>query len=60
MARARNAGELRNDIDKAMSLIPGAKRLNLHAIYLETPCGFSKPRTSSPCQQCIETGIASS
>ncbi|HAI05672.1 MAG TPA: L-rhamnose isomerase, partial [Pantoea sp.] len=34
--RARNAGELRNDIDKAMSLIPGAKRPHLHAIYLES------------------------
>lgn len=34
--RARNASELRSDIDKAMSLIPGAKRLNLHAIYLES------------------------
>lgn len=34
--RARNAVELRADLDKAMSLIPGAKRLNLHAIYLET------------------------
>ena len=34
--RARNAEELRADLDKAMSLIPGAKRLNLHAIYLES------------------------
>ncbi|MGK3141373.1 L-rhamnose isomerase [Pantoea sp. C2G6] len=34
--RARNARELRSDLDKAMSLIPGAKRLNLHAIYLES------------------------
>lgn len=34
--RARNAVELRADLDKAMSLIPGAKRLNLHAIYLES------------------------
>ncbi|MCA1174876.1 MULTISPECIES: L-rhamnose isomerase [unclassified Pantoea] len=34
--RARNADELRSDIEKAMSLIPGAKRLNLHAIYLES------------------------
>ncbi|OON39983.1 L-rhamnose isomerase [Izhakiella australiensis] len=34
--RARNAGELRADIDKAMALIPGPKRLNLHAIYLES------------------------
>ncbi|EXU76929.1 L-rhamnose isomerase [Erwinia mallotivora] len=34
--KARNATELRADVDKAMSLIPGAKRLNLHAIYLES------------------------
>ncbi|KKB05222.1 L-rhamnose isomerase [Pantoea anthophila] len=34
--RARNASELRGDIDKAMSLIPGLKRLNLHALYLES------------------------
>ncbi|OQA85357.1 MAG: L-rhamnose isomerase [Lentisphaerae bacterium ADurb.Bin242] len=34
--RARNAAELRMDLDKAFSLIPGAKRLNLHAIYLDT------------------------
>ncbi|KAB8313691.1 L-rhamnose isomerase [Erwinia endophytica] len=34
--KARNAVELRADLDKAMSLIPGPKRLNLHAIYLES------------------------
>lgn len=34
--RARNAAELRQDLDIASSLIPGAKRLNLHAIYAET------------------------
>lgn len=31
--RARNIEELRTDILKAMSLIPGKHRLNLHAIY---------------------------
>lgn len=31
--RARNLEELRADILKAMSLIPGTHRLNLHAIY---------------------------
>ncbi|MCM1111057.1 MAG: L-rhamnose isomerase [Clostridium sp.] len=31
--RARNIDELRSDILKAMSLIPGTHRLNLHAIY---------------------------
>jgi L-rhamnose isomerase len=34
--RARTAGELRADFKVAMAQIPGKKRLNLHAIYLET------------------------
>jgi L-rhamnose isomerase len=34
--KARNATELRRDLDKAYSLIPGTHRLNLHAIYAET------------------------
>jgi L-rhamnose isomerase len=34
--RARSAAELRRDLDRAYSLIPGDHRLNLHAIYLET------------------------
>ncbi len=34
--KARNAEELRIDLDKALSLIPGTHRLNLHAIYAET------------------------
>ena len=34
--RARNAEELRKDLDFAMSLLPGVLRVNLHAIYLET------------------------
>lgn len=34
--RARNVDELRADLDLAISLIPGAKRVNLHATYLET------------------------
>jgi L-rhamnose isomerase len=33
--KARTASELRSDLDKAYSLIPGTHRLNLHAIYLE-------------------------
>ena len=33
--RARNVGELRSDLELALTLIPGAKRVNLHAIYLE-------------------------
>lgn len=31
--KARNILELQNDIEKAFSLIPGRKRLNLHAMY---------------------------
>ena len=34
--RARNADELRADIEKVLSFLPGKKRLNLHAIYAET------------------------
>jgi L-rhamnose isomerase len=34
--RARTAGELRADLDVAFAQIPGNKRLNLHAIYLES------------------------
>ena len=34
--KARNAQELRRDLDKTYSLIPGTHRLNLHALYAET------------------------
>jgi L-rhamnose isomerase len=34
--KARTPDELRQDLEKAMSLIPGEHRLNLHAIYAET------------------------
>lgn len=34
--RARSAAELRGDLELAFSLIPGLKRVNLHAIYLES------------------------
>lgn len=42
--KARNATELRSDIELALTLIPGPKRLNLHAIYLEsdTPVARNK------------------
>jgi len=33
--KARNPSELRQDIEKVMSLLPGKQRLNLHAIYGE-------------------------
>lgn len=35
--RARNIGELRADLEVALKAIPGKKRLNLHAIYLDWP-----------------------
>ena len=34
--KARNADELRTDLDKGLSLIPGALKVNLHACYAET------------------------
>lgn len=34
--KARTADELRSDLDRAYSLVPGSHRLNLHAIYAET------------------------
>jgi L-rhamnose isomerase len=34
--KARNAAELRQDLDLVYRLLPGRHRLNLHAIYLET------------------------
>ncbi|MBN1259315.1 MAG: L-rhamnose isomerase [Anaerolineae bacterium] len=34
--KARNADELRADLDQAFGLLPGVHRLNLHAIYAET------------------------
>jgi len=34
--KARTPDELRADLDKALSLLPGSHRLNLHAFYAET------------------------
>lgn len=34
--KATSPEELRNDLEKALSLIPGQHRINLHAIYAET------------------------
>ncbi len=33
--KARTIGQMRDDLDKVMSLLPGKQRLNLHAIYGE-------------------------
>lgn len=35
LGRARNLDELMKDIDLTFSLVPGSKRLNVHAIYLD-------------------------
>lgn len=43
--RARTPDELRSDLDKALSLIPGRHRLNLHASYAETG-GIAVDRTA--------------
>ena len=41
--RARTPEELRQDLEKAMSMIPGEKRLNLHACYGENiPKGIER------------------
>ncbi|HWB52991.1 MAG TPA: L-rhamnose isomerase [Tepidisphaeraceae bacterium] len=42
--KARNAAELRSDLDKAFSLIPGKNRLNLHAFYAEHQPGKTADR----------------
>ncbi len=34
--KARNADELRQDVEQALRLIPGTHRFNLHAMYAET------------------------
>ncbi|MCF6285142.1 MAG: L-rhamnose isomerase [Candidatus Hydrogenedentes bacterium] len=34
--KARNADELRQDVEEALRLIPGSHRFNLHAMYAET------------------------
>ncbi|GMQ57674.1 L-rhamnose isomerase [Vallitalea sediminicola] len=36
IGKARTPDELRADLEEVFSLIPGEKKLNLHAIYLET------------------------
>lgn len=38
--KARSGDELRQDLDKALGLIPGKHRVNLHAIYAETEGKF--------------------
>ena len=40
LGKPRNLDEFRADVDKALSLIPGKHRLNLHASYLENKGAF--------------------
>lgn len=42
--KARNAEELRADLGVALALIPGPKRVNLHAIYLEADHAVERNR----------------
>ncbi len=48
--RARNGDELRSDMQQVLRLVPGAHRLNLHAIYAE-PMGKPKPRDEVDLEQ---------
>lgn len=54
--KARNAAELRQDLDQAYALIPGKHRLNLHAIYAET--GGRKVERTDLCPEHFESWIA--
>ncbi len=42
--KARNPEELMADLDKALSLMPGAKKINLHAIYAIGAQGVSRDK----------------
>ena len=44
--RARTADELRADVDLALAMIPGPKRVNLHASYLEAGRPVARPAQS--------------
>ncbi len=45
--KARTADELRMDLEKTLSLIPGKHRLNLHAMYAETKCKVERNELSA-------------
>ncbi|TFG40395.1 MAG: L-rhamnose isomerase, partial [Syntrophobacterales bacterium] len=49
--RARNGDEARSDIEKAMSLIPGAQRVNVHASYAETDHYVDRDEMDPSCFQ---------
>jgi L-rhamnose isomerase len=47
--KARTADELRMDLEKALSLIPGRHRLNLHAMYAETKGKVERNELTAEC-----------
>ena len=47
--RAGNGEEARADIEKAMSLIPGAQRVNVHASYSETDAFVDRDAMDASC-----------
>ncbi|MDF3128777.1 L-rhamnose isomerase [Kiritimatiellaeota bacterium B1221] len=49
--RARNGEEARADIAKAMSLIPGTQRVNVHASYSETDHYVDRDQMDASCFQ---------
>lgn len=49
--RARNGDEARADMAKAMSLIPGAQRVNVHACYSETDHVVDRDEMDPSCFQ---------
>ena len=49
--RARNGEEARADMVKAMSLIPGVKRINVHACYSETDGFVDRDEITPACFQ---------
>lgn len=46
--KARNIDQLRSDIEKALSMIPGRHRLNLHACYLDNGGRFVERNKIEP------------
>jgi L-rhamnose isomerase len=49
--RARNGEEARADITKAMALIPGTQRVNVHACYSETDAFIDRDEMTPACFQ---------
>lgn len=47
--RARNGAEARADLEKAMSLIPGVQRVNVHACYSETDKFVDRDKMDASC-----------